>query len=86
MKSRSRPRTPWIPRESAYLLLSERQRDIGRELDLARVRIAPSREHARALERELGRATDSLPVEIVAPLVNTYADVATLVTSSTRTA
>ncbi len=62
------PRTPWIPRESSYLMLAERQRDIGRELDLARVRIAPSREHARALERSLGRAEDSLAVEIVSPL------------------
>ncbi len=67
------PRTPWIPRESAYLLLAERQRDIGRELDLARVRIAPSREHARALERSLGRARDSLAVKIVAPMAATDA-------------
>jgi glycosyltransferase involved in cell wall biosynthesis len=62
------PRTPWIPVESAYLMLAERQRDIGRELDLARARIAPSQAHAHALERTLGRAVNSLAVDVIAPL------------------
>ena len=61
------PRTPWVPTDSAYMLLALRQRDIAREIDLARARIAPSRAHARALERWLGRASDSLDVEIIAP-------------------
>jgi glycosyltransferase involved in cell wall biosynthesis len=61
------PRTPWVSNEAAFLLLAERQRDLARELELARVLIAPSLAHARALERDLGRAEGSLAIEVIAP-------------------
>jgi len=61
------PRTPWVSREAAFLLLAERQRDLERELELARALIAPSQAHARALERDLGRPANSLACEVIAP-------------------
>ncbi|HUR28316.1 MAG TPA: glycosyltransferase [Planctomycetota bacterium] len=61
------PRTPWIPIENGYLLLAERQRDIARELQLARAVITPSAAHARALERHLGLAEGALAAAVIAP-------------------
>jgi len=63
------PRTPWVSTESAFMLLAERQRDIARELELARAVIAPSQAHARAVERHLGRAPETLLVEVIPPCV-----------------
>lgn len=67
------PRTPWVPTESAYMMLAERQRDIARELELARTVIVPSAAHGRALERMLGRDELSLGVEVLAPLTSQVA-------------
>lgn len=61
------PRTPWVSSETAFMMLAERQRDLARELELARVLIAPSQAHARALERDLGRAVNSLVCEVIPP-------------------
>jgi glycosyltransferase involved in cell wall biosynthesis len=62
------PRTPWVPREAAHMMLAERQRDLARELDLARVCIVPSTAHARALERHLERRPGSLSAHVIAPM------------------
>lgn len=62
------PRTPWVKSEGAFMLLGERQRDLGRELDLARALIAPSAAHAQALARFLGRAPEALAVQVIPPL------------------
>jgi hypothetical protein len=48
------PRTPWVPMEQSFLALAERQRDLQRELELARVRWITSPELALQLERWLG--------------------------------
>jgi hypothetical protein len=42
---------PWVPLEQAFLTVGERQRDLARELALARVRLVSNRELARALPR-----------------------------------
>lgn len=65
------PHTPWISTENAYMLLAERQRDIERELELARALVTPSAAHARALERHLGRAANSLSAVVIAPCAGT---------------
>jgi glycosyltransferase involved in cell wall biosynthesis len=62
------PHTPWVPRDAAHMLLAERQRDLRRELDLARVCTAPSVSHARALERYLEREPGSLSAHVIAPM------------------
>ena len=61
------PRTPWVPQEAAFLMLAERQRDLARELELARALIVPSLSHARGLERTLGRPSGSLACEVIEP-------------------
>jgi glycosyltransferase involved in cell wall biosynthesis len=61
------PRTPWVPVEAGFLQLAERQRDLVRELELARVLVAPSQAHGLALERWLGREPGSLSFEVLAP-------------------
>jgi glycosyltransferase involved in cell wall biosynthesis len=62
------PRTPWVPRESSHMWLAERQRDLRREIELARARIVPSESHARALERFLELASGSLNATVIAPM------------------
>jgi glycosyltransferase involved in cell wall biosynthesis len=47
------PRTPWLSVESQGIALLERRADLVRELELARVVLAPSRAHADALTRFL---------------------------------
>ena len=62
------PRTPWVPLEAAFLALAERQRDLACELALARVRIVPSRAHARALAGFFSDAGGALAeLEVVPP-------------------
>jgi len=66
------PKTPWVPLESAFLALAERQRDLARELALARVRIVPSRAHARALVSFFADAAQDLAeLEVVPPTAST---------------
>lgn len=48
------PRTPWVPMEQEFLLLAERQRDLQRELELARVRWITDAPLAAQLARWLG--------------------------------
>jgi glycosyltransferase involved in cell wall biosynthesis len=48
------PRTPWVPVGAAFLAVAERQRDLARELELARAIVVPTRAHAHALQRFLG--------------------------------
>lgn len=43
------PLTPWVPLEGALLEFAERERDLLRELELARVVLAPTRGHAERL-------------------------------------
>jgi len=49
--SEAGPRTPWVPLEQSFLLLAERQRDLARELELARVRWITSAALAEPLAR-----------------------------------
>jgi glycosyltransferase involved in cell wall biosynthesis len=65
------PKTPWVTREAGHMALGERQRDLLRELELARACIAPSRAHARALERFLGLAEGGLGASVIAPAMET---------------
>lgn len=55
--SRREP-APWVPLEQAFLFVGERQRDLARELELARVRLVASRELALALPRWFGAALE----------------------------
>jgi len=61
------PFTPWVPVEAQYMLLAERQRDLLRELTLARAVVAPSRAHADALRRHLGLAEPPWTIEVESP-------------------
>ncbi len=65
---RTAPRTPWVTQEQAFMALAERQRDLLRELQLARVLITPSAAHGRTLERQLGLVADTLSAELVPPM------------------
>jgi glycosyltransferase involved in cell wall biosynthesis len=62
------PRTPWVATEAAFMMLAERQRDLAREIDLARALVAPSAAHARSLARFLGRGPAELAVQVIPPL------------------
>ena len=64
------PRTPWVPQEQAFLALAERQRDLRRELELARVISVPTAAHARSLEGFLGLGEGALACEVVPPARN----------------
>jgi hypothetical protein len=59
------PRTPFVPRESQYLLLAERQLDVGRELSLARAVLAPSAAQAEACRRHLSGSAPGLEIEVL---------------------
>jgi len=59
------PRTPWMPLENLFMAFAERRGDLVRELTLARAVIAPSRAHARAIERFLGLDADALDVRVI---------------------
>ncbi|MBK7876348.1 MAG: hypothetical protein IPJ77_11430 [Planctomycetes bacterium] len=48
------PATPWVPREAQHLALAERQRDLERELALARSVLVPTPEHGERVRRFLG--------------------------------
>jgi glycosyltransferase involved in cell wall biosynthesis len=61
------PRTPWMTGEALHLSFAQRRADLLRELELARVRIAPSRAHAETLEGFLGLEPGRLALEIVPP-------------------
>ena len=56
------PRTPWVPMEQSFLALAERQRDLQRELELARVRWITSHELALRLERWFGAPVRAEPM------------------------
>ncbi|MBI5435358.1 MAG: glycosyltransferase [Planctomycetes bacterium] len=45
------PRTRWVKREQEFMLLAERQRDLARELELARALLVPTAAHRGELER-----------------------------------
>ncbi len=62
------PRTPWVAPEAAAMLLAERQRDLGAELDLARAITVPSRAHGRRLERDLELAPGALDLQELPPV------------------
>ncbi|MCC6406056.1 MAG: glycosyltransferase [Planctomycetes bacterium] len=49
--SRVGPRTRWVKREQEFMLLAERQRDLARELELARALLVPTAAHRGELER-----------------------------------
>ena len=59
------PRTPWLSFEAQGVALLERSADLGRELELARRVLAPTRAHAEAVTRYLGLARERLALEIV---------------------
>ncbi len=61
------PFTPWIDAIEGRLRLHEHARDVRRELDLARVRIVPSRSHHATLAACLGLAPQAFPAEVVPP-------------------
>lgn len=61
------PATPWVPREAQFLALAERQRDLERELLLARAVLAPSVEHAERARRFLGAAAARFAFEVADP-------------------
>ncbi|MFO1011752.1 MAG: glycosyltransferase [Planctomycetota bacterium] len=61
------PATPWVPKEAQFLALAERQRDLERELALARAVLAPTAEHAERTRRFLGAAGARLVLEVVDP-------------------
>lgn len=71
---------PWVPLEQAFLTVGERQRDLARELELARVRLVASRELALALPRWLGAALECelLETPTVEALVERFVRAATL--------
>ncbi|MCY3000414.1 MAG: glycosyltransferase [Planctomycetota bacterium] len=48
----------WVPLEQSFLTVGERQRDLARELELARVRLVARRELALSLPRWLGAALE----------------------------
>lgn len=48
----------WVPLEQSFLFVGERQRDLARELELARVRLVASRELALVLPRWFGAALE----------------------------
>lgn len=60
------PRTPWVPREAQYVAFAERERDVVRELALARLVCAPSPDAAAALRRFLPAAA-TLAIEVAEP-------------------
>ncbi|MCZ6597168.1 MAG: glycosyltransferase [Planctomycetota bacterium] len=59
------PRTPWVAREQQMMALFQRKEELARELLLARIVIAPSRSHARVVERFLGLGEGALGVRAV---------------------
>ncbi len=61
------PKTPWVATESAFMLLAERQRDLQRELELARAVFVPSASHRALLERFGALRADDARVELLAP-------------------
>lgn len=62
------PRTPWVDTARGWMALAERQRDLARELRLARAVCVPTRAFGAALERSLGHAPGALDLRVLAPL------------------
>lgn len=65
------PRTPWVPMEQSFLLLAERQRDLQRELELARACWITSPQLVEPLARWFAqpvRATEMFEPDVVALL------------------
>jgi hypothetical protein len=61
------PRTPWVPLEGQFMALAERERDLKRELELARAVLVPTRAQADALKRHLGASVARVELEVHAP-------------------
>jgi glycosyltransferase involved in cell wall biosynthesis len=59
------PRTPWNSFESQGIALLERSADLGRELELARAVVTPTRAHADAVARYLGLAPERLRLRVI---------------------
>lgn len=77
--SRREP-APWVPLEQSFLFVGERQRDLVRELALARVRLAANAALALALPRWLGAELECevLVQPTAEQLVERYAQAVTL--------
>jgi hypothetical protein len=58
------PRVSWIDRSAQYVLFAERQRDILRELTLARAVLARDEAHAAACRSFLGDAASALTIGV----------------------
>jgi glycosyltransferase involved in cell wall biosynthesis len=61
------PHTPWVDTARGWMALAERQRDLVRELRLARAVTAPTAAHAAALEPALGLGAGALAASVLAP-------------------
>jgi glycosyltransferase involved in cell wall biosynthesis len=62
------PFTPWVDRTRAWMALAERQRDLLRELELARAVTVPTASHGAAMERGLGLPAGALGATILPPM------------------
>lgn len=62
------PKTPWVPIEAQYMALSERGRDLARELALARAVTVPSAAHAAALKQFWPAIAACVEFTVLAPL------------------
>jgi hypothetical protein len=61
------PKTPWVPIEAQHMALAERERDLVRELQLARVVAVPDEAHAAALRRRSPSLFAGVDLAVIEP-------------------